>query len=113
MAALWKEMTPMSLTILECEAAGALEGYLASGYTIDLGGLIGIVASQFTPSEPRDLAVLAVSAPFLLTREPDLTCAAIEGLTPYALLQANTYEHLAACLRQICDHLRTEDPAAA
>ena len=102
----------MSLNVLEDNALIALKEYLASGYTIDLGGLIGIVASQFTPSEPESLALLASSSPFLLTCEPDLRFAP-EGLTPYALLRANVYERLAARMIEECAGLRTEEAAAA
>jgi hypothetical protein len=90
----------MSLTVLEDDAVIALKEYLASGYTIDLGGLILFLASQFTPSDPESLAILASSA-FLMTREPDLRFAP-EGLTPYALLRSNVYERLAARMVEEC-----------
>ena len=56
----------MSLQILEQDALKTIGQYLDSAYTIDVGGLIGLVASQFTPSDPRILALIAASSPRLL-----------------------------------------------
>ena len=98
-----------SLPCLERDTIKALRHYLSSGYTLDIGGLIGLIAAQHTPSEPERLAQIAAESPFLLTRVPDLRLASDEGLTPYALLRANAYEHLAGILRDECSQRRCED----
>lgn len=103
----------MSLRSLEREAIRTLDRYLASGYTIDLGGLIGMVAAQFTPSEPSALAQLAITEPSLLTREPDVRLVTDDSLTAYALLRANTYEHIAGKLREECVQRRSEELSTA
>src|SRR5687767_4510114 len=102
-----------SLQDVERQALRTLDGYLASGYTIDLGGLIGIVAAQYTPSDPETLARFAILDPSLLTREPDLRSAGDDGLTPYTLLRANTYERIAARLRSECAQRQWDESTAA
>ena len=103
----------MSLASLEQEARRALLHYLASGWTLDIAGLVGMVAEQFTPNQPSALARLAVTDPYLLTCRPDVRFLADDGPTPYSLLRANTYERIALQLREECLQHRYMDPVTA
>ena len=88
------------MTLRNCEhtALRAFREYIRAGYTIDPAGLAAHVAAEVTPNGPITLAKLVLDSPFLLTREPDILQIADRSVTPYALIRANVYEHLASML---------------